>query len=309
MSKRLYMGIDGGGSTLRVGIYDKDLTPVVEILKPHSANPSVLGRDVVRDYVRATVEEALAEIPSNTGKVFAVGVGMSGADSRHSLTWLHDMLNPVLPDSKIIASSDYEIALVGATGERYGVLILAGTGSVAFGINRGGQSVRVGGWGYLLGDEGSGYWLGIQAIRHLSYVIDTDRTETMLSRELRDTIDIDLSHDQFVDWLYRPKRQSFEIARLAKVVLVAADQGCAAASAIVREGVDHLCWHYDTILERLNVSSPPVAFAGGLLSSENPLSLGLAKQLGLPEIPQNRYSPVMGAARLAYLQTKSEHEN
>ena len=74
----------------------------------------------------------------------------------------------MLPAAQIALSSDVEIALVGALGQRLGIVVLAGTGSAAYGVNRAGDALLVGGWGYLLGDEGSGYWIGAEALRLLA---------------------------------------------------------------------------------------------------------------------------------------------
>src|SRR6185295_15071152 len=100
------------------------------------------------------------------------GVGIAGASVIHSEDWLREVFSTIMPGVPFVPSSDLEIALVGALGERRGVLVLAGTGSAGFGINLAGQSLQVGGWGYLLGDEGSSYWIGMQALQMLTRLAD-----------------------------------------------------------------------------------------------------------------------------------------
>ena len=78
--------------------------------------------------------------------------------------WLRNVLTSVLSHAQITVAPDYEIALIGAHGKRYGMLVLSGTGSVAFGIDASGESAHSGGWGYLLDDGGSGYWLGLEML-------------------------------------------------------------------------------------------------------------------------------------------------
>lgn len=296
----LFMGIDGGGSTLRVGVYTADMQPVAEVTRHQNANPSVIGREAARDLLHETVRAVLVQLPSGD-TVRAVGVGMAGADSRRAREWIESVITPISPQTQVVASSDYEIALVGALGERYGVLLLSGTGSVAFGVNRDGDSKVVGGWGYIMGDEGSGYWLGVQAIKALAYVFDTHNDDTLLTERLRAKAGLRTRGD-LVDWLYRREvAQPNYIAKLGRLVLGAADDGDPTAQDIIGRGAEHLHWHYRTIVDVLNMDAPPVAFAGGVLSSDNALSRALAGRLGLDAPPQPKYPPVIGAALLASL--------
>ncbi|MEO0560604.1 MAG: BadF/BadG/BcrA/BcrD ATPase family protein, partial [Chloroflexota bacterium] len=145
---KLYMGIDGGGSTLRVGVYTASITRVNDTVVPLSVNPSVVDRALAQERIRTAVREMLDGLPGGASAIEAAGIGVAGADEYHARDWLIETLEAVLPSSHIVPSSDYEIALVGGRGERYGVLLLAGTGCVAYGVNRDGQARRLGGWGY-----------------------------------------------------------------------------------------------------------------------------------------------------------------
>lgn len=296
----LYIGIDGGGSTLRIGAYTATMQPVAEITKRQSANPSVIGRDPARALLQATLRDLIEQLPADE-TVKAVGVGIAGADSRRAREWIESVVTPIFPEAALVASADYDIALVGSLGERYGVLLLSGTGSVAFGVNRAGEATAVGGWGYIMGDEGSGYWLGLQAIKALSRVIDTHGDHTLLTQSLCDAVGV-YTRDQLVDWLYRKEvAQSSYIATLAQHTLSAADKGDPTAEDIIERGAEHMHWHYRTIVNVLGMNAPPVAFAGGILGSDNALSRRLAARLGLDAPPKPKYPPVIGAALLASL--------
>ena len=153
-----YLGIDGGGSNLRVALVGESLSPIVEARRG-TVNPNVVGFDEAKALIQSAVEEVMiAGAPLR-----AVGIGIAGASLAHD--WMRSVITEVLPDVPVTTALDVEIALVGALGAHEGVLVLAGTGSVAFGVNAAGQTAQAGGWGYLLGDEGSGYWLGVQALR------------------------------------------------------------------------------------------------------------------------------------------------
>src|SRR5690349_13591838 len=125
-SERYVMGIDGGGSSIRAVITSLALDVRGEI-RGETANPSVIGREQaaarIQNVIRATLENAALSAASIAG----VGIGVAGAAASHSEAWLREVVAGVLPDSRIVASADYEIALVGAHGARKGVLVLAGT--------------------------------------------------------------------------------------------------------------------------------------------------------------------------------------
>lgn len=298
----LVMGIDGGGSTLRVGVFDTALNPVREVTRRENCNPSVRGHDAIRDLLRDTINAACAQIPGGNTAIRAVGVGIAGADAARSRDWLTGVLSPVLPQAIIVPSSDYEIALVGARGERYGVLLLAGTGSISYGVNRDGATARVGGWGYLLESEGSGFWVGLQAVKALVDVIDRQTTDTPLTARLV-ADGVPHTRDALVAWMYAG-RKTDEIARLATTVLeVAATTTDPTAANIVAQAAARLVADYRTICELLNVDGLPVAFAGGLLTHDNVLSRQLTAALNLPTPPQPQASPLVGAARLALAAT------
>jgi glucosamine kinase len=197
-------------------------------------------------------------------------------------------------------ASDIEIALVGAHGQRYGLLLLAGTGSVAYAINRAGEALQLGGWGYLLGDEGSGYWLGMGALKTFTLAHDgrlpresrlTERVQTALGLK---------NGRALVEWLYRRQPVPVaEVAKLARLVLEEADDW--QAQALINEAAQSLISLVHTGLERLQMPDAPIAFAGGLLSEANPLSLAVLRGLKMKEFPGTLYSPVLGAALLAQL--------
>jgi N-acetylglucosamine kinase-like BadF-type ATPase len=290
-----FMGIDGGGSQVRVVITTPDLT-ILSSAQGGSANPNSAGWDAAAQSIQETVWTALADARLGFGEIAAVGVGIAGTVTARD--WVRATVSAALPTAALAIASDFEIALVGAQGERLGVLILAGTGSVAFGINEAGESAQVGGWGYLLGDEGSGYMLGLKALQAVVRAADGRDQPTRLTDAVLTTLQLGSPQD-LIQWVYTPNRTR-EIARLAPLVLNAVDDPV--AKRIVAESLDELLLAVQTVMRRLKMKSPAFAFAGGLLTESNPLSRGLCAALGLPSIPMPKYSPVIGAALLALTQ-------
>jgi N-acetylglucosamine kinase-like BadF-type ATPase len=294
----LYMGIDGGGSNLRVVIVDEQMQIRVTVQRG-TANPRIIGQEQSALLIQDALREAFAQV---TEPVRGVGIGIAGASAVYARAWLHEVIHAVLPDVHVAAGSDYEIALVGANGTREGVLLLAGTGSVAFGVNAAGQSLQVGGWGYLLGDEGSGYWIGMQALQVVTKIIDGQLpVASTLKQRIMDELQLTQSSD-ILAWVYGQKPTPVaSAAQLSSLVLTEAQGGDTQAQMIITAAADHLVHLAQTTMRQLDMIEPKIAFAGGLLESQNLLSAQVIEKLGLPQHPQAKYPPMVGAALLAQL--------
>lgn len=294
---RYWMGIDGGGTSLRVVIVDDDMQLQ---LQRHGgpANPSSIGHDNARQHIQHMVQQALTE--SGLSSIAGVGIGVAGASNEYAAEWLVGCLRPILPTSQIVPSSDMEIALVGGRGRLDGILLLSGTGSVALGINAAGQRLRVGGWGYLLGDEGSGYWLGKRALQVCTRWADAYTPESRpFSQLLLQHLGLQNPLD-LINWRYQHAGQK-EVAALARFVLEQAEARDATALAIVAEAAQQLTHMAQHLMQQLGLSKQTIVFAGSLLTNDTRLSRDVIQQLGLTKRPESSFPPVIGAALLAKL--------
>lgn len=295
-----YIGIDGGGSNLRVAVMD-DTMVILGESRHSTANPNIIGHEEASQRIQMTVQDAIEKADVSLNGIDGIGIGIAGAWVAHSEAWLRETIAGVLPDTFVAPSSDNEIALVGAAGERRGIIIVAGTGSIFFGVNELGESAQMGGWGYLLDDEGSGYWLGKQAIKHLAHVTDMGMEHTPLSRAVMKELGFKRPHD-LIGWLYRKDSPPTpRVAQLAPLVLSLADRKQEDGCRIVNEAVDYLVMMTNSLIQRLKLYTPAIYFAGGLINQANVMSLQLCERLGLESIPQPKYPPVVGAGLLAKL--------
>jgi glucosamine kinase len=299
-----WLGIDGGGSNLRVAITADDLT-LIATSYGETANPSVIGREASAARIHAAVNEALSQAGLDHDDIVGVGVGIAGASVAHSESWLREIFATILPNVSAVPSSDVEIALVGANGERQGVLLLAGTGSAVFGVNAVGQSLQVGGWGYLLGDEGSSYWIGMRALQLVVRAADgRESCPPELTAQILAALALESEAD-LIPWLYRSDQpRTRDVARLARLVIENASAGVEAAVQIAEVATSELALLCRTVTRRLDMENPRIAFAGGLLDNDNFLSTFLCQLLDLEQRPIPLYSPVIGAALLAQISLK-----
>ena len=298
MKNMISIGIDGGGSTLRVGIFSENLECIHLNERAETANPSVLGFSQAEELLKTSLIESINNAGIDSSTIQFIGAGMAGAAQNPE--WLRNVLTSILPNAKITVAPDYEIALIGAHGKRFGILVLSGTGSAACGIDASGESAHSGGWGYLLDDGGSGYWLGLEMLKSATRVADGREKKTELYRKTFQHLKFSVA-DDLINWIYNPERHNREISQMAPLVLACADAGDLAAKRIIEDGAEQLYQLYLNVVEKLDFSDPPVMFAGGLLSSDTLLRRLLMQKIGLNNVPSPKYSPVAGAALTAYL--------
>lgn len=293
---RTYLGIDGGGSTLRAVLIDDNME-VLARAYGSSANPNAIGRDEAAKRIQALVRQCLSQRPTEPN---AVGIGIAGASAAYASAWLRETVQAVLPDTSIVPSSDHEIALTGAMGRREGCLLIAGTGSVAFGIDDTGQSYQVGGWGYLLGDEGSGYWIGRELVQ--ACIEDYDAgSEGSAWPIVRDYFGIATPRD-LITAIYLDGNPVPKLAGLAPDLIQAATAGNPVAEAIINQAVQHLEAQFNTLQSRMLPFRGKVALAGSLLIEDTPLRQIMRERLS-DHFQPTLHSPVVGAALLAKLHT------
>ena len=301
-----FMGVDGGGSTLRVVLTDSQLKIRVEY-SAGTANPRLIGYSAAREVIQAAIHETCRRAGLQIEQITAVGIGVAGASVEHSRIWLYETLQPIMAGAHLALSSDFEIALIGALGRREGILILAGTGSAAYGRTADGRSARIGGWGYLLGDEGSGYWIGLQALKLLTQQADQRGWEfkpESLSGRIVQVVNV-ASASELLQWVYgAPEPPVRATAALAPLVMEAAEAGDGDAVQILQSAAQALCQMVYDLQSKLQAPELAVAWSGGLLSDDNALSRELCLRLGLPQRPIARYTPAIGAALLAQLSWK-----
>jgi len=307
MSQQYFMGIDGGGSTLRLVITDAELNEIATY-QGTTANPNLIGQAAASSHIQSAIHEILTTTKLSASDIRAVGVGIAGASNSHSETWLISVISPVLPQTIIIPSSDLEIALVGALGQHHGILVLSGTGSAVFGVSSTGQTLQLGGWGYLLGDEGSGYWIGLQALKRIiqdneEYYDEFVHYEnSTLNHIILDHLNLSKPRD-LIHWLYRSDEPPVtRIASITRLIVDEANRGNWDAINLLQSASIHLAGKVDLMKRRLGYTDAPIAFAGGLLDNDNRLSRDLTDRLGLAYRPIAKHPPVIGGALLAKLQ-------
>jgi len=248
--------------------------------------------------IAEVVRRALAEIGKLSGDVLVVGAAGAGRDPEREE--LRKALRGENLAERVVVTTDIEIALAGAFAEGPGIVVSAGTGSISVGRDRHGHRSRIGGYGWQMGDEGSGYAIGRAALGAVSRAHDGRSPRTALSDRVL-TASRSPDFDALVRWA--AGASPAEIAALAPHVLDIAAAGDPLAQGIADYAARELGQLAICLLPVMDVEPPVgVALTGGLLSVNGPLRRSVLKRLG--EEPGLRpvdapVDAVVGALRMA----------
>ena len=223
-------GIDGGGTKTICLLMDENK----QILGRGEAGPSnyqTLGIETAKQSIQLAIEQAIlsAKIAANSNlNIKAICLGLAGVARPkdietvqffvQNLQLTHDLpITQLWQPKNIVVCSDCAIALVGGIGHASGIAVISGTGSIVFGQNRQGQTKRVGGWGYLLGDEGSGYDIAIRGLQAALKFYDGRGEHTTLAEKFQ--VHLGLKNlEELVEVVYRRGWGVKEIAALSLIV-------------------------------------------------------------------------------------------
>jgi glucosamine kinase len=298
VAEALFLGLDAGGS--KTVCLAGDRLTTIGRGESGPANPSVGGLAGFRAAIAAAVGDALGGRAASGA--LSAWIGVAGADTPTMRRALHAAALEALDARKVTISHDARLILA-AAGVRSGIAVVAGTGSAVYGLAADGREVTLGGWGHLLGDEGSGYDIARQALRAVTQAADGRAPRTQLSEALFGALGV--SSARGLRELLYPAASVPEVARLARLVLELAGQDEAASEIVARAARD-LAVAVRTCRERLETAGRaqlPVVAAGGLMSERSPLLERLTEELeqvddGYRVMPLS-VEPAVGALALA----------
>jgi N-acetylglucosamine kinase len=290
------LGIDAGG-TKTVGLLADETGRIVGEARGTGANLQTHGELEVEK-----VFDGILEAVGSRERIAAVCLGIAGVDRPHDEEVIRGILRRLGYRETARVVNDAAIALVAGAEERVGIVILAGTGSIAYGADRAGHTARSGGYGFLLADEGSGYWLGHQALRATVRSADGRGPQSLLAGLVFEALGV-RTVAEMVPLVYEKGLPKFRIASHAGLVQRASDQGDAVATALLEEAALELSLAARAVAERLSLGDGPyrVVLAGGVFKACSSLAARIDRCLGLPraQLVPLRVEPAQGAVTLA----------
>jgi N-acetylglucosamine kinase-like BadF-type ATPase len=297
--RTLVLGVDAGGTHTAVALAGSDAKVLAQAqgpgsaLKPGGAEESAV---IILETARRAAADAKVSLPAERAVVGAAGAGREPEQAE-----LAAALVAAGVARHVRVMGDAELAVSAAFSGGPGILINAGTGSCAFARDPSGTPRRSGGYGWQLGDDGGGYWMGRRALAAAGRAQDGIGDRTTLPSRIIGALGLQ-GFDDLIRWA--ATATPAQVAALAPHVLNAARDGEAAAQSLVREAAGELVELVLVLVRHFPGAAPlPVAVTGGLLRASSPLFDGFRSALGerLPRatLVATTVEPAVGAVQLA----------
>lgn len=286
-------GIDAGGTSTKCLLLAEDGTQLSRT-ETGPANYQVVGLAAALREVKKAVELARKKA---AGRVIdLIGVGMAGAGSVQDIDKIKGRLLSMKLARECYLTNDGEIAVIGAHAGQPGIVVIAGTGSIVYGLTDNFSAIRAGGWGPLLGDEGSGFWIGMQALKAIIKSQENRSNRTALLEKVIDALKITEVRG-LVDFIHQEKLPRQEVAALAPMVIEEMEQGDPVAREIITGGMNELASTVKVIAEKISGVKTAVAATGGIFASKTVFDLfaTILKRDYQLEVKKPIFNPLYGA--------------
>jgi N-acetylglucosamine kinase-like BadF-type ATPase len=297
------IGMDGGGTKTNCIITDLE----GKILHECNGGPSnflILGTETVSETLLQLINRCTEKLNITNDQIAAIVIGTTGAGRKSDAEKLeHDFIQlaafRTVEFRKFKVESDARIALEGSFSGNPGSILIAGTGSIMFGKDKEDNLLRVGGFGRMIGDEGSGYVLARKGLTAVSKEYDGRGSKTLITEILKEKFNIS-SPEALITEVYK---NNFDIASAAPAVTEAASKGDEAAIKIIDEETDELVAHVGTMYRKLNEKVMNLALIGSLITHDNIYSEYFRRKISEKfrdvNIKEPDYPPAMGAVLMA----------
>ncbi|HSZ03259.1 MAG TPA: BadF/BadG/BcrA/BcrD ATPase family protein [Terriglobales bacterium] len=295
----IFLGIDGGGSKTSCIIGDEN--SVLGTGTSAGSNVVRVGESRARESLGAAIRQACAAANISPSRIEKTCVGIAGGALPEVAGVVRRLVSEFV-SGEVAVVGDMVIAMEAAFGGGPGVIVIAGTGSIAYGRNSAGQTARAGGWGFAISDEGSGHWIGRSAVAATMRAYD----------EAADVRSSGLLDNIMKSWGISSREQlvvaankSPDFAALLPAVLSAADAGDATARIVLTHAGGELATLAGIVIARLfgKRRAVPVAVSGGVFGNSATVRQVFGKRVraAYPHASLNTtvIDPVKGALALA----------
>ena len=299
------LGIDAGGTKTVCLLADEQGSIVAEA-RGRGANLQAAGELEVEKVLHHVMEEAIGSrvlVPA------AICLGIAGVDRTDDYAVVGAIMRRIGYKARVVIVNDALVALEAGAPDQPGVVVISGTGSISYGRNAKGEAARAGGWGYVLGDEGSGYWIGRSALRAVLRQADRRGPDTVLSEMLLEHFNVS-APQELIHEVYIKNLKPTAIGALATCVQAAFSQGDSVAIGILRGAANELEMFALSVARRLELIGQAFVFilAGGIFRAVPWLEQELERRLPVAApgswVRLLDVEPAIGAVALALQETR-----
>jgi len=267
-----------------------------------------LKEEIILKNINEAIRKCLAEENLRLTDLDLISISWADLDTKSDWEDAWRVVEKLgLSKEKTIIEHDAVAAYYAVTWGKPGIVVIAGTGSIGFGINKRGERARSGGWGWIIGDEGSAYWIAIKALNAVSRAYDGRGERTILSRKLKEYFSIE-DELEILRKIYKEMGGDVKaIAGIAKIVDEAANEGDEVARRIMEEAGKELALCVLSIAKRLNMEQDEIIVGGvGSVYKSKHVRRTFCKLLeeNLPNAeikePLTGYAPILGPTIMAF---------
>lgn len=298
-----YLGVDGGGTNTRAVITDAD-SKIIGEGHSEASNPLRVGFDTALAHIEEAIDGACSQAGLERSDISAACVALAGISDPSHHRKMEDTLNRSIGINTTKLVTDASAALYGALDGQSGVIIIAGTGSIAMGINSAGEHARSGGWGPTLSDEGSAYDIARRALKAVIASFDERLPHTQLTERICDRLGVRDPSD-LPRVIYRDDMDRTQIAALAVDVSEVAGEGDRVAREILEQAGRELGELAGSVVRKLGMEDHNfrLAFVGSVFNAGeiilSPLRETIKRIAPQAIVEEPLFPPTVGAAKLA----------
>jgi len=222
-----------------------------------------LEENVIIKNVREAIESCLSKTGLNLSELDLISISWSDLDTKQDWVNAWKIVEKIgLIREKVIVEHDAVAAYYAVTWGEPGIAVIAGTGSIAYGINKRGERMRASGWGWLIGDEGSAYWIAVKALNAISRAYDGRGEKTLLTEKVKKRLSIREELEIMIKIYKEMQCDITEISKIAEIVDEAATEGDKVALDILKEAGKELALCVTSIAKRLKMENDKIIVGG-----------------------------------------------
>lgn len=301
--RNFLLSVDGGGTKTEFCISSRDGT-----LKDSVVVGCSNYKSVGIDNVYASFREGLGLLENRGIYIHDIAYsvwGISGCDSDHDYQLIRDILNSLgVPEERSHLCNDGVLAFYAQAYEP-GIVVIAGTGSIVLGIDKEGKRERAGGWGYNISDVGSGYWIGVEALKASLLYCDGCRPWVSFFEQVKKHFSCDSFRE--LPYIITEVTDFYEIAKLAELVVTEAEAGDEICLGILKQGADMLAELAGSVYRRLGLEDcgrVSIVCSGGVMKNhtyQQLLKEGIGRLIPLEQLSfsTQKHAPSYGGIKLA----------
>ncbi|MBU5485891.1 hypothetical protein KQI86_16340 [Clostridium sp. MSJ-11] len=269
-----YIGIDGGG-TKTICLLGNCNNEVIDSFKSGPTNYHSIGVKQTEEVFSSMFTYFYNKHNIDKDNIIAICLGGAGVDCEEDENLLRNIFKALGYKNKLLIFNDSITTLVGANGDMKGAILISGTGSISYGIDIHGNAVRVGGWGHIIDDDGSGFAIGRDALKKIMESYDGRSEETILWEKVSKTLEIS-NYEELIPFIYNSKKQY--IADLAPLVLESyySDK---ISRDIVDKAVEDLFKIVKTLSFKIKIQNFQLSFGGSILLKSSLMNNLLKKKI------------------------------